>query len=323
VIMLLKKSPHKPLKDNIQLFSPIALFVYNRPEHTMRTLRALSRNPEAIHSDLYIYSDGAADLNSVSAVNEVRSLIREYSGFKSILIVEQERNVGLAKSILGGVTQLLERFSTLIILEDDLVVSPTFLKYMNSGLDLYRNDERVGSIHGYTYPCIEPLPDTFFLRGGDCWGWATWARAWRYINLDGSLLMRELEERDLTEAFDLEGAYPYVKMLKNQIQGNNDSWAIRWHASLFLKNMLTLYPGKSLVQNIGHDGTGIHSARTDYLMVDLCNEEVFIHRLVINESVYARSVFKKFLWKWHSSPIAILRRIYYKLREYLLARVCT
>ena len=193
---------------------------------------------------------------------------------------------------------------------------------MNSGLDLYRNDERVGSIHGYTYPCIEPLPDTFFLRGGDCWGWATWARAWRHINLDGSLLLRELEERDLMEAFDLEGAYPYVKMLKNQIQGNNNSWAIRWHASLFLKNMLTLYPGKSLVQNIGHDGTGIHSARTDYLMVDLCNEEVSIHRLEINESVYARSVFKKFLRKWHSSPIAILRRIYYKLREYLLVRAC-
>jgi hypothetical protein len=133
--------------------------------------------------------------------------------------------------------------------------------------------------------------------------------------------MRELEERRLTKEFDLEGAYPYVKMLKNQIQGKNDSWAIRWHASLFLKNMLTLYPGKSLVQNIGHDGTGIHSARTDYLIVDLYNEEVSIHRLIIDENVYARSAVKKFLWKWHSSPKAILRRIYYKFREYLSARV--
>jgi hypothetical protein len=302
-------------------FSPIALFVYNRPGHTMRTLQALSRNPEAIYSDLYIYSDGATDLNSVGAVNEVRRLIRQCSGFKSISIVEEEENIGLAKSILGGVTKLLHKFSTLIVLEDDLVVSPTFLKFMNAGLDLYRNDERVGSIHGYTYPCTDPLPDTFFLRGGDCWGWATWARAWKYINLDGSLLMRELEERRLTKEFDLEGAYPYVKMLKNQIQGKNDSWAIRWHASLFLKNMLTLYPGKSLVQNIGHDGTGIHSARTDYLIVDLYNEEVSIHRLIIDENVYARSAVKKFLWKWHSSPKAILRRIYYKFREYLSARV--
>jgi hypothetical protein len=304
-------------------FSPIALFVYNRPEHTKQTLQALSRNPEAIYSDLYIYSDGAADLNSFSAVSEVRSLIRQCSGFKSVSIVEQDVNIGLAKSILGGVTQLLHRFSTVIVLEDDLVVSPSFLGYMNSGLDLYRNDENVGSIHGYTYPCADPLPDTFFLRGGDCWGWATWARAWGHINLDGSLLLRELQERDLTKAFDLEGAYPYVKMLKNQIQGKNDSWAIRWHASLFLKNMLTLYPGKSLVQNIGHDGTGIHSAKTDYLIVDLYNEEVSLHRLAIDENIYARFVFKKFLWKWHSSPMAILRRMYYKLRECLSSRVRT
>ena len=297
--------------------SPIVLFVYNRPKHTEQTLLALARNPEAIQSDLYIYSDGAEDLNSVSSVNEVRSLIRELSGFKSISIVEQERNIGLAKSILGGVTQLLQRFNTLIVLEDDLVVSPTFLRYMNSGLYLYRNDERVGSIHGYTYPCADLLPDTFFLRGGDCWGWATWARAWRNINLDGSLLMKELEERRLIQAFDFDGAYPYTKMLKNQIQGKNNSWAIRWHASLYLKNMLTLYPGKSLVQNIGHDGTGIHSARTDYLSVDLCNEEVSILRLAIEENVHARTAFKKFLWKWHSSPIAILRRMYFKFLEYL------
>ena len=204
-------------------FSPIALFVYNRPGHTMRTLQALSRNPEAIYSDLYIYADGAADLKSVGAVNEVRRLIRQFSGFKSISVVERAENIGLAKSILGGVTQLLERSNTLIVLEDDLVVSPTFLKYMNTGLDLYQDDERVGSIHGYTYPCEDTLPNTFFLRGGDCWGWATWARAWGHINLDGSLLLRQLEERGLTKAFDLEGAYPYVKMLKNQIHGKNDS----------------------------------------------------------------------------------------------------
>lgn len=298
-------------------FSPIALFVYDRPEHTRLTLQALSRNPEAIHSDLYIYSDGPKDLNSVSAVNKVRSLIRECSGFKSIAIVEQEENIGLAKSILGGVTKLLHKFSTLIVLEDDLVVSPTFLKFMNAGLDLYRNDERVGSIHGYTYPCADPLPDTFFLRGGDCWGWATWARAWKYINLDGSILMRELEERNLTETFDLEGAYPYVKMLKNQIQGKNDSWAIRWHASLFLKNMLTLYPGRSLVQNIGHDGTGVHSAKTSYLNVTLCNEKVTIGNIKICEDSYARGKFKKFLWNHHSSPFAIIKRIYYKILFYL------
>jgi hypothetical protein len=310
--------PGLAMSENaVNVYSPIALFVYNRPRHTMQVLEALSRNPEAIHSDLFIYSDGAADSSSISAVNEVRSYIRDYSGFKSILIVEHQKNNGLANSILGGVTNLLNRFGTLIVLEDDLVVSPTFLKYMNSGLDFYRNDQRVGSIHGYTYPTKESLPETFFLRGGDCWGWATWSRAWKHINLDGIQLLKELEERGLSKEFDFDGAYPYMKMLKNQIKGKNNSWAVRWHASLFLKNMLTLYPRKSLVQNIGHDGTGVHSASTNYLSVVLSDIDISIFKISISENTYARSVFKQFLWRGHSSPVAILRRAYYKLRNYL------
>lgn len=306
-----------------KIHAPVVLFVYKRPVHTALVIDSLLKNVEAKKTDLIIYSDAPKDLSAEAGVMKVRALVSNIKGFKSIRIIRRENNFGLSRSIISGVSDVLHEYGVTIVLEDDLVVSSHFLKYMNSGLNLYRNDEKVGSIHGYTYPCADPLPDTFFLRGGDCWGWATWARAWRHINLDGSLLLRELQERDLTKAFDLEGAYPYVKMLKNQIQGKNDSWAIRWHASLFLKNMLTLYPGKSLVQNIGHDGTGIHSAKTDYLIVDLYNEEVSLHRLAIDENIYARFVFKKFLWKWHSSPMAILRRMYYKLRECLSLRVRT
>lgn len=293
-------------------FSPIVLFVYNRPIHTRLTLEALSRNPEAIYSDLHIYSDGPVDLNSVIDVTKVRRVIREFCGFKSISIVEQDMNIGLAQSIIGGVTELFKRYSTLIVLEDDLVVSRYFLEYMNSGLKIYKDEQRVGSIHGFTYPIQHTLPETFFLRGGDCWGWATWDRAWKKNCLDGSFLVEKMRRKNLIKSFNLDGAYPFYKMLKNQVDGKNDSWAIRWHASLFLENMLTLYPGKSLVSNIGHDGSGIHSAKTSHLDVKLCDERVVVNKIPICEDQYSRAWFKQFLWRHHSSPLAIIKRIFRK-----------
>jgi hypothetical protein len=300
-----------------EIHAPVVLFVYNRPVHTALVIDSLLKNFEAKKTDLIIYSDAPKALCFQAQVQEVRALVSDVKGFKSVRIILRENNLGLSRSIISGVSDVLDEYGVAIVLEDDLVVSPFFLKYMNSGLDLYRDDKKVASIHGYTYPVNDLLPETFFLRGGDCWGWATWSRAWGHFNLDGVLLLSELKERGLTKEFDLDGSYPYIKMLKNQIQGKNDSWAIRWHASLFLKNMLTLYPGRSLVQNIGHDGTGVHSAKTSYLNVTLCNEKVTIGNIKICEDSYARGKFKKFLWNHHSSPFAIIKRIYYKILFYL------
>ena len=296
-----------------KIYAPVVLFVYKRPLHTALVIDSLLRNPEAKATDLIIYSDAPKDLSSEAGVMKVRALVSNLKDFKSVKIILRENNLGLSRSIISGVSDVLNDYGVAIVLEDDLVVSSRFLEYMNSGLEFYRDEKRVASIHGYTYPVHDPLPESFFLRGGDCWGWATWSRAWEHMNLDGFLLMKELEQRRLINKFDLEGAYPYYKMLKNQIQGVNDSWAIRWHASLFLADMLTLYPGKSLVQNIGHDGSGVHSAKASYLNVSLCNEKVTINNIKISEDSYARNQFKKFLWKHHSSPFAILKRIYYKI----------
>ena len=236
--------------------SPIALFTYNRPHHTRKTIEALQLNKLSSGSDLFVFSDGPKEGLSGNQVQEVRNYLKTIGHFKSVRIIERKTNFGLSANILDGVRQVIAEFGKVIVVEDDLLTSPYFLDYMNEGLRLYENDERVISIHGYIYPVEEKLPDTFFLRGADCLGWATWKRGWDLFQPDGRLLLKGLIESHQTEQFDFEGSYPYIQMLRDQIDGKNNSWAVRWYASAFLKNKFTLYPGKSLVSNHGGDGSG-------------------------------------------------------------------
>jgi len=249
--------------------APIALFVYNRLDHLKKTIESLANNRHAKDSLLYIFSDGPKDNVGIDAVKQVRHYLETITGFKKVQIVKSDENKGLAKSIISGVTKLVTRYGRVIVLEDDMVTSPYFLDYMNQGLNLYALDTQVASIHGYTYPTKNTLPDTFFLRGADCWGWATWKDRWSIFEPNGSLLLDRLITTNQTYAFDFNGAYPYTNMLEDQINGKNDSWAIRWYASAFLENKLTLYPGVSFVQNIGFDNTGTHCCQTQAFDVQL------------------------------------------------------
>ena len=238
--------------------TPIVLFVYNRPWHTRQTVEALQKNELAGQSDLIIYSDGSPNEKAQVGVREVREYIKTITGFNRIEIIERKRNLGLANSIIAGVTDVVDNYGWVIVMEDDLVSSPFLLRYMNAALNYYENDERIASIGAYTFPVKSKLPEAFFLRYASSWGWATWKRGWDIFNCNGEKLLAELNEKGLYKRFDFDGAYPYTKMLKEQINGNNDSWAIRWYASAFLAEKLTLYPGKSLVNNIGHDCSGSH-----------------------------------------------------------------
>lgn len=238
--------------------APITLFVYNRPWHTRQTIEALQKNDHATESDLFIYADGPKKAEHAGAVDEVRDFIRGVDGFKSVTIIEREGNWGLARSIISGVTEVVNRIGRIIVLEDDLLTSPFFLRYMNDALDLYDNEERVISIHAYAFPLNGALPETFFLKGTGCWGWATWKRGWMIFEPDGHKLLEKINAGHLENEFDLNGAYPYTQMLKDQISGKNDSWAVRWYASGFLKDKLTLHYKKSFTCNIGLDGSGTH-----------------------------------------------------------------
>jgi len=238
-------------------YAPIALFTYNRPWHTQQTVEALLRNVEAADSDLIVFSDGPKDGGSRENIYEVRQHLRTIEGFKSVRIVERKKNLGLAQNIISGVTEVVNEHGRVIVLEDDLVTSPYFLRYMNDALDAYQDDDRVISIHGYCYP-IEGLPETFFQKGADCLGWATWKCGWDLFEPDGSKLLAELTQRNLLHRFDFFEAYDFSGMLRGQTMGKNQSWAVRWYASALLNNKLTLYPGQTLVQHIGSDGSGTH-----------------------------------------------------------------
>ena len=291
-------------------YAPILLFVYNRPEHVRRNIQALLKNELAAESELFIYSDAAKDENSQTAVEEVRAFIRSIQGFKKITITERTENWGLARSIIDGVTTLINRYGRVIVLEDDLVVAPHFLQFMNDALETYRDEERVGHIQACDFTHDPSLPDTFLIKWTGSWGWGTWDRAWKHFNADGKVLLTELESRKLTYTFDFNGKYGYTRMLRRQIEGKNNSWAIRWNASLFLKDILSLNVGKSLVQNEGFDGSGTNCGGGGLYASELYMERLPVKKISpIEENIQARNAYVRYYARTNSFMAKAIRRI--------------
>ncbi len=290
--------------------APIVLFVYNRVWHTEQTLEALLKNELASNSELFIYSDGAKNFKDELKVKEVRKFIDSIRGFKKTTIIKREKNYGLANNILDGVTNIVNENGKIIVLEDDLVTSPYFLKFMNDALEMYKDEQKVASIHGYIYP-IDGLPETYFIRGADCWGWATWKRAWNIFEADGKKLLNKLMEINLLKEVDFNNSYGFTQMLKDQIAGKNNSWAVRWYMSAFLKDMLTLYVGKSLVKNIGLDGSGTHRDSSNIMMVELSNEYNLKKQDVV-ENIEARKSMENY---FNSMNASLWEKIKSKLKS--------
>lgn len=238
--------------------APIALFVYNRPQHVRYCVESLQKNLLSGESELFIFSDGAKSPDQEESVSAVRKYIRNIQGFKQIHIIEHSENKGLASSIISGVTDLVNRYGRIIVLEDDLVFSPWFLTFMNEALEIYKDEADVVNINAHLLKGKKPFPETFLIRFANSWGWGTWKRGWDLFEPDGQKLLSELEARNLTREFDFGGAYHFTRMLREQIAGKNNSWAIRWNASIFLRGKLSLNAGRSLVTNGGFDGSGTH-----------------------------------------------------------------
>lgn len=286
--------------------APILLFTYCRLANTKETVEHLKKNPEAIHSDLIIYSDAPKNDSAKGGVLATRKYIHTITGFKSITIIERDKNLGLAKSIVDGVTSIVTKYGKVIVLEDDLTVSPFFLKYMNEGLKRYADREDVVSIHGYIYPVKKKLPEAILIKGADCWGWATWKRGWDLFNFDAKQLYDRILESRREREFNFNNSYPYMDMLKSQIDGSAGSWAICWYASAFLLNKYTLYPGQSLVQLNDIEGGGATHGSTPKEYLVNVKEGPIQWNLVddVGESMDGRKAFEKFFkslrtWRYY------------------------
>lgn len=240
--------------------APLAVFAFRRPDRTRELFDSLRANSEASASRIHVFCDGPRDARDEPGVSATRQVVRS-SGFPDLVVVERERNLGLAASVIDGVTRVCREQGSVIVLEDDLVVAPTFLDYMNRALDRYREDDRVYAVSGYMHPVAAPASaDASFLPLVSSWGWGTWLRAWSAF--DASAAGREAlrRSRRLRRRFDLGWSYPFWSLLEQQRRGEVDSWAIRWYLSVFLRGGLSLFPAQSLVEHRGLDAEATHWA---------------------------------------------------------------
>jgi hypothetical protein len=247
--------------------APIALFVYKRPQHTRQTLEALMQCPGFEQSLLYVFCDGARQPREQSAVEQTRAVVQAMVGDRAI-IRKANHNQGLANSIITGITQLFTQHERLIILEDDLLVSPAFLHYMNAGLEFYHDVPSVMQLSGYMFPlpALAQRKTSITLPMVTSWGWATWKRAWQCFDPHATGWEILQTQPQLRFRFNLDGHYDYFSLLKFHQQGQIDSWFVRWYWTVFRQRGYAIFPPVSYVRNMGLDGSGTHSSKLAKLL---------------------------------------------------------
>lgn len=246
--------------------TPVAFFAYNRPAHTERALRALAACEGVRDCDLYFFADGAKDAAAEPAVQATREVLRRWAGELGAQVIEQARNRGLAPSIVAGVSDLCERYGRVVVIEDDLVVSPDFLRYMRTSLDRYEHDDRVMQVGGFTLSAPAGWEaDAFFLPVTTTWGWGTWKRAWQHFAWEPRDREAAKADAEWKRLFDLDGTCNFSGMLEDRLAGRNSSWGILWWYAVSRRRGLVLYPTHSLVWNGGFDGSGEHCGTQDLL----------------------------------------------------------
>jgi len=275
--------------------APIAIFAFNRPVALSRLLDSLEKNPEFNFSKIYIFIDGARSQMEQITVLEVERIAHNLRTSAGVEVIQHQSNLGLANSLISGIEKVLQSNKSIIVLEDDLVVSEHFLSFCNSALARYETNLKVASIQGFTYDINYSEHDTYFMMGADCWGWATWKNRWQEFERDGAKLLHNLQTSKREKEFDLYGAYPYTRMLERQVLGLVDSWAIRWHASMFLQNRVSLYPSITLVENYGQDGSGTHIGSKSFIPRQLSAFQPKLEDIPVIETTEVSRVMRKIL----------------------------
>ena len=301
----------------------VLIFAYNRPGN-LTTLLDSIKNAEGYSKFHYrILIDGPKNVEESSAIRNVIEIARDFQkwlGEEKVSIKAQDVNLGLAKSVILGVSQGLSSRESVIVFEDDLEVSRKALLYFERGLEIYKEDKNVGAICGYTPFDLESPQSTFFLNEASSWGWATWFDRWKDVNWDAEYLYGSIVNSKRNLEFDSLGSYPFTEMLLLQIQRRIDSWAIRWQANLFLDNKLCLYPNRSLVNNLGFRGIGTHASRDSRYEVVVCqNFDTKFKSIPIQENLSARVALSQFYTRLNSDIgiRALCIRILVKIKKSL------
>lgn len=241
--------------------SPVALFVYNRPENTRQTLEALARNRMATETQVYVFSDGGKDAKSWAEVTKVRQVVRQFGQgcFEGLTLVERPTNWYLERNIMEGIAQVFRGHDRIIVLEDDIVTAPHFLEYMNQAFDLYRDVPNVMHVAGFTNLDLPDVP-FYFTPHMSGWGWGTWRDRWQnhFRHFDSrSEALEGLTEAD-EDAMQYGGVFPCL----NSLNRHPIPWDICWELAIYRAHGLCLTPGRTLVQNIGlNNGTHFRSWR--------------------------------------------------------------
>lgn len=301
------------------MIAPVVLFVYNRLDHTMNVIESLQKNLLADKTDLYVFSDAAKNEGAKKAVQDVREYIHREDwrkSFQSVSIIEAEKNKGLANSIIGGVTDIINQYHRVIVVEDDLILSPYFLTYMNEALDYYQNDQKIWSISGYSFPMksLEKYDhDVFYSYRGCSWGWATWSDRWALVDWDVKDYSKMINDKAWKEKFN-RGGSDLSGMLTRQMEGKSDSWAIRWCFSQSNHDMYTIYPSKSYVLNEGCDGSGTHCGDDGEYDTDIygCKKNCKFEKLGIDKKIT-----REFWYKYSDTLDKKIKRNLLKYKSFI------
>ena len=246
-----------------RMMAPVVLFTYNRPEHTKHTIEALAANELAEKTELFVFSDAAKKEADAAKVQEIREYVGTVQGFANVSLIVRKENYGLARNVIEGVTEIVNRYGRVIVLEDDLVTNRYFLRFMNDGLDRYEKEKQVTGVTGFSFLDDRTDYDSeSYLCGltGTSWSWATWADRWSYFDAEALGWEKLKTDTAYRRRFNYDNTYNFYQLLKMQKQDEKtNSWAIRWYASAFLADKLTLHSGNNLIQNIGLAGTHINA----------------------------------------------------------------
>jgi hypothetical protein len=297
--------------------APVVMFVYAKPEHTRKTIEALANNPEATNTDLFIYSDAARSGKDALDVQQVRDIVSNVTGFRSVSLCFRETNIGLANNIMDGVSKVCEQYGRVIVVEDDIVTSPAFLGYMNAALERYARESRVWHITGWNYPfpiSYTSESDAYLWRMMNCWGWATWNDRWVNFKKDPEALINSFSKSDISR-FNLDDAFNFWSQVEDNHNGKINTWAIFWYATIFKNNGLCLNPVNSMVKNIGMDGTGENCNTSDIYKTKLSYEFGYRWPSAITEDKSALNVVRRF---YKSNTPNIMQRIVNKIKRTLL-----